>query len=198
MDHENTFRIILAVLVVVMYVPWRYYQGLSRRTVREGLRQDRDEKRTIESQTVFLGLSMLGLIVILIKPAWMAWSTFPIPDWLRWVGVVLTTLGTALLIWTHITLGENLFGGMKLKEEHKLVTTGPYRYVRHPMYMAFITLGFGYLFLPANWFIGGMWLFGSLLTLLSRHEEEEEMLIEEFGDDYSNYVERTGKFFPRF
>jgi protein-S-isoprenylcysteine O-methyltransferase Ste14 len=198
MDHENVFRIILAVLVVVMYVPRRYYQELSRRTVRGGLRQDRDEKRTIASQTVILGLSMVGLIVILIKPAWMAWSTFSIPDWLRWVGVVLTTLGTSLLIWTHVTLGDNFFGGMKLREEHKLVTEGPYRYVRHPMYLAFITLGFGYLFLPANWFIGGTWLFGTLLTLLSRHEEEEEMLIEEFGDDYSNYMDRTGKFFPRF
>lgn len=197
MDNETLFRIILAFLVVAMYIPRRYYQELSSRSVQGGLKQDRDEKGVITSQTVFLTLSMLGLIVILIKPAWMAWSTFPLPGWLRWLGVVLATLGTALLIWTHMALGENFFGGMKIREEHELVTTGPYRYIRHPMYLAFILLGLGYLFLAANWFIGGTWLLATLLTLLSRRDEEE-MLLEEFGDDYSTYMDRTGKFFPRF
>jgi protein-S-isoprenylcysteine O-methyltransferase Ste14 len=65
------------------------------------------------------------------------------------------------------------------------------------MYVAFITMGFGYLFLSSNWFIGLTWLLGTVLSIVTRYEAEETMMIDQFGDEYRAYMQRTGKFFPQ-
>lgn len=196
MNTEKLFRIILAILVVVMYLPRRYYQEMSLRTIKEGLLQDRDDKRVVAVQTFLLFLSTVALIILLIKPGWMIWSLFSFPNWLRWVGVVLTTFGTILILWTHVALGKNFFGGAKIRQGHELVVDGPYRWVRHPMYTAFILLGFGYLFLSTSWFVGLTWLSGTIIVLGTRLKTEEKMMLEQFGDEYRAYMLGTGRFLP--
>ena len=143
------------------------------------------------------GLSMwLGLIVYMINPQWMAWSAWSAPEWLRWMGAASVLVSIPLIYWMFHSLGKNVTDTVAIREEHKLVTEGPYRYIRHPMY-SFSMLSFiGFSLLTANWFIG---LAGglALVMLAIRTPLEEAKLEEKFGKAYREYSARTGRFFPK-
>ena len=104
--------------------------------------------------------------------------------------------GGSLLVWTYRTLGTNITDTVVTRRHHTLVTTGPYRLVRHPFYVA-SALGFlANALATANWFIA---LMGGLAMTLHvvRTTTEEEHLVRRFGDAYVRYMKQTGRFFPR-
>ena len=138
----------------------------------------------------------LGVIVYMINPAWMAWSATLLPSWLRWTGAGFLALTVALLAWTLPALGRNLTDTVVTRERHTLVTRGPYRWIRHPFYVAMALLSFGSALVAANWFIlaAGEVVF-VLLAIRSRVEEEQ--LAARFGQAYLDYRSRTGRFLPR-
>jgi protein-S-isoprenylcysteine O-methyltransferase Ste14 len=78
-----------------------------------------------------------------------------------------------------------------------LVTTGPYRWVRHPFYVSVLLLVCGAALLAANWFIGVCGLLVFALQAI-RTRIEERKLVERFGEEYRLYMKRTGRFAPRF
>jgi len=139
----------------------------------------------------------VSIIAYTINPALMAWSAVTLPAWLRWSGAGFCALCVALLIWTLPTLGINLTDTVVTREHHTLVTRGPYRWIRHPFYVAMALVTTGAALIAANWFIlaVGAVVF-SLLALRSRVEEDE--LAARFGDAYLEYKERTGRFLPRW
>ena len=194
---ETIFRIILGVLFIIMYLPRRYFESLSRNTSKEALLIDRDTKVSILLQTLLFTISTVSIIVFVINPPWMAWSTLSLLNWLGWIGVGAAVVGTALLISTHLTLGKKFFGGMKLRSDHELIVDGPYRWGRHPMCTAFIMLGIGYFLPSASWLIGISWLLGVLLVLTSRMPQEEVMMLNQFGEAYRTSMSRTVRFLPR-
>ena len=126
----------------------------------------------------------------------MAWSSVSIPIWLRWCGFVLIGIWGILFVWTFRSLGKNLTDTVVTREKHSLVTTGPYRYVRHPFYLAFLVAVIGGSIVTANWFLFITALIPSGF-IVARTRIEEEKLIERFGDDYRDYMASTGRFFPR-
>jgi protein-S-isoprenylcysteine O-methyltransferase Ste14 len=141
--------------------------------------------------------AVIGGMAWMMNPAWMAWSSLPIPLWGRWIGVVLVGLGGLLLVWTLSNLGKNLTDTVATRKDHSLVTSGPYRFVRHPFYLSGLVSLVGGSLATANWFL----LLAGLLPLgflVVRTKTEEQKLIERFGDEYRNYMARTGRFFPRF
>ncbi len=83
-----------------------------------------------------------------------------------------------------------------IKDSHTLVTSGPYRWVRHPIYTSYFALALSLFLLTTNLFIGLALLALSIL-LASRVEGEEALLLERFGDEYRAYMQRTGRFLPR-
>jgi protein-S-isoprenylcysteine O-methyltransferase Ste14 len=141
-------------------------------------------------------VGMLGVVAYLIDPAWMEWSSVPLPTSVRWVGVGLGVLAGLLLVWTFRNLGKNITDTVVTRKEHSLVTNGPYRWVRHPFYVSFALAMLANSLVTANWFI---FLMGTVafLLLVVRTKKEEEKLIERFGDDYRRYMETTGRFWPR-
>jgi protein-S-isoprenylcysteine O-methyltransferase Ste14 len=137
------------------------------------------------------------VLLFLIEPAWMRWSALELAVWLRWVGVGLGAAVGLFIVWTFRHLGKNLTDTVVTRKEHTLVTTGPYRWVRHPFYVA-IGLNVLALFLAtANWFV---LLTGSILFFLIylRTRKEEENLVARFGAGYRDYMARTGRFWPRW
>jgi protein-S-isoprenylcysteine O-methyltransferase Ste14 len=142
-------------------------------------------------------LAFCGMVAYLIQPDWMAWASLPLPTWARWCGVALGGANLLFLWWVMHTLGRNLTDTVVTRRVHTLVVDGPYRWVRHPFYLAALVAVVAITLTTASAFIGvGGILVFALLAL--RTPIEEAKLIERFGDDYRDYILRTGQFFPRF
>src|SRR5262249_4189673 len=138
----------------------------------------------------------ISLLIYIIDPAWMAWSSVLLPVWLRWVGVGVMAVSGCLAIWTFRHLGKNITDTVVTRKEHSLVTTGPYRWVRHPFYVAAATGFIAVSLMTASWFVaitGGL----VLILLIIRTRKEEENLLQRFGDEYRNYMKQTRRFVPR-
>jgi protein-S-isoprenylcysteine O-methyltransferase Ste14 len=139
-----------------------------------------------------------GFIAYLIEPAWMAWGAVPhLPLWWRWLGVAPLAAGTALALWGLRTLGRCFALSAAPQEGNTLVRSGPYRWVRHPLYSAFLVQAVGITLVTANWFVGLMALL-MWAGIAYRTPLEEEKLIERHGDAYREYIAVTGRFLPRF
>ena len=191
---DNQFRyVLLAGLILVL--PIGIYHRIKSRT---GEKLDRlQEGIFILISLRLLGLlGIIGLLAFIINPSWMAWSSVPLPQWLRWIGVALGVVAAVLLVWTFRTLGKNLTDTVVTRKEHTLVTTGPYRWVRHPFYVFFALAVLANSLVAANWFL---FITGAaaFLLLVVRTRKEEAKLVERFGDAYHQYMSRTGRFFPR-
>jgi len=194
MNHDQTFRIVLIVGCLIL-LPIALYHRL--RSQATGERLDRREEGLFILFTLRpVGVAgMLGLIAYMVNPTWMAWSSLTLPDWLRWVGVGVGLLAGGLLIWTLRSLGKNLTDTVVTRREHTLVTSGPYRWVRHPFYDSVALCGLTNSLVAANWFLlltGGL----SFVLMIVRTRREEEKLLARFGDAYRAYMERTGRFLP--
>jgi protein-S-isoprenylcysteine O-methyltransferase Ste14 len=195
MGEDGTFRMILLVGLVILVPIAAYHRVRSQLT---GEKLDRSQEGLFILLTLRpLGFAMMaGLIAFIISPAAMAWSSVPLPTWMRWIGVALGVVAGVLLTWTLRTLGKNLTDTVVTKREHTLVTTGPYRWIRHPFYSSVALAVIANSLTAANWFIfisGGL----VVMLLVIRSGREEENLIARFGDRYRNYMRRTGRFLPR-
>ncbi|HYP34546.1 MAG TPA: protein-S-isoprenylcysteine O-methyltransferase [Burkholderiaceae bacterium] len=113
-------------------------------------------------------------------------------------GVVAMACGLWLFWRSHADLGESWSVTLELNADHRLVTRGVYRRVRHPMYLSFFVLGVGQALLVANWIAGFAGLASTALLVALRLPKEEAMMIEQFGDEYRGYMRRTGGIVPRW
>ena len=138
----------------------------------------------------------LAALAYLLNPTWIQWAQLSMPVWLRWIGAVFSVLAGALMYWTLTNLGKNLTDTVVTRVNATLVTTGPYRHIRHPFYMTVLLLIIAVTLLTANWFIG---LFGMVVfvSMVIRLPIEEGKLVEKFGDEYRAYMATTGRFFPK-
>ena len=143
----------------------------------------------------------LGVLVWTFVQRWMEWSNLPLPVWLRWVGVGLGVLAILLNAWSHKTLsqrlGEDFDPALRLLKVPALVTEGPYGRMRHPIYLAFLLMQIAVLLLTANWFVGFCGIAIIISVIAIRIPEEEKLLIEQFGDEYHNYIKQTGSLLPK-
>ena len=195
MRSEATFRAVLgagflAVIAIMLYhriKSWAAKDALDRR--QEGL--------FILATLRPVGLLLwLGVIAYLVNPAWMVWSSVPLPAWVRWTGGAVFALDLGLLAWTLRSLGTNLTDTVVTRRAHTFVTHGPYRWVRHPFYDAIALLILAMALIAANWFFlaAGAVLVGLLAV---RTRTEEAHLLARFGEPYREYVRGTGRFLPR-
>lgn len=194
MNPDQTFRWLL-VAGALMFFPVMLYFRLKSRT-REPL--DRRQEGLFILLTLRpIGLATLaGFFTYLASPSRMAWASLPFPVWLRWAGIAAGVAGGILILWTMSTLGPNLTDTVVTRRNHTLVTSGPYRWVRHPFYdsVALFLTACG--LAAANWFLlaGGL---TAIALLVVRTAAEEERLVARFGESYRSYMNRTGRFLPR-
>jgi protein-S-isoprenylcysteine O-methyltransferase Ste14 len=188
------FRIIMAVSYILVTL-MRLYFYLSAQQIRGQFTYRESGLPTIAKSA----LAVLGTIILLgdaINPAWLAWFTLSFDTWLKWIGASMGVGGALLLFWTHRTLGANFSPFLHLRQQHTLVMSGPYAWVRHPMYTGFFLNIMAWFLLSANWLIALVWLaFGVIVTL--QINAEEALLVEKFGHQYRQYMKSTGQFLPR-
>ncbi len=195
MNHESIFRIIFIAIFVAALSISAYYRHKARQSGGQIARSE--ESALLIFFRVLIALPLYAaMLLYMINPNWMSWARFGGPAWLRWCAVVLAATMLPLLLWLFRSLGRNLSETVLTKSEQSLVTHGPYRWVRHPLYSAgafgFFALGL----VAANWFITGMMLLGILMLPLLV-EKEEAQLLAKFGENYRAYMSRTGRFLPK-
>ena len=146
---------------------------------------------------ILLVLTNSALLVEIFWPQTLSSFAIPLTAGWRWCGLVICIGMDLLFWWVHHVLGKNWAMGVLVKKNHHLVTSGPYRWVRHPMYTTLFGFSIGLYFLSANGLIGVLW---AVLTVASawRFSQEEQILAEAFGSEYEQYAARTGRFLPNF
>ena len=103
--------------------------------------------------------------------------------------------GLAVMLWARVVLGRNWSADVTLKEGHELVTGGPYRWVRHPIYSGLLLLALGWAVWRGQW--SGFWGLAVLVVLLFiKARSEEQLMIEHFGDAYLRYKARVKALVP--
>jgi protein-S-isoprenylcysteine O-methyltransferase Ste14 len=112
------------------------------------------------------------------------------------VGFLCLFLSLRLFRLTHKALGKMWSHSLDLREGHKLVTTGIYEKVRHPMYTAFWMWAIGAAFLLPNWVAGLSGIIGFGMLYFLRVNQEEKLMLSEFGEEYEAYMKRTKRVIP--
>lgn len=144
---------------------------------------------------VVLGQIVLPLLAIFTPLLrWADYASYPVATA---TGAAVMISGVWLFWRSHADLGKNWSVSLELESEHQLVTSGVYRWVRHPMYASFFVMALAQLLLVHNGLAGPAALLAVAVLYYERRPNEEAMLTEHFGSAYTQYVARTGGVFPR-
>ena len=142
---------------------------------------------------LLLWLSMIGY---LIYPPLLAWSKVGLLAWMRWLGVGMGITCVFLIYWMFSSIGTGITPTVATRREHKLVTKGPFRWIRHPLYTFGTTFFLSFALMADSWFLALMAAL-AIIMLSIRLPNEETHLIEKFGDEYREYMKRTGCYLPK-
>ena len=194
MSEPLVFRIVFGVLFLLLFGVVTTY----RVKAQSGRKIDYSK----EGGAIFLALRLGGLsiwlycLLYVVYPRVLAWSFIELPSVVRWAGVGLVLLLIPFIVSAQRALGRNVSPTVITHEDHELVTDGPYRWIRNPLYTAGTTLftGLGLISASAFLLVGGL---ASLVLVAIRLPSEEAELEKRFGQAYRDYVRRTGRFLPR-
>jgi protein-S-isoprenylcysteine O-methyltransferase len=123
-------------------------------------------------------------------------EVLPRSTWMQWLGIVLIAAGVALRIWTRRAIKGLYSGVVQVRQDHRLVQEGPYRFIRHPGYAGFFLMALG-ISVAYSSLIGLLAILILFLPGLAyRMKVEEILLIGHFGGEYLNYRGKTKKVIP--
>ncbi len=155
-------------------------------------------------RNALLGLMFVGMFFIPAVYALTSWfdgADYRLPPEARGpaggVGAAILALAVWLFWRSHVNLQRNWSPSLQLRKGHELVTGGVYRSVRHPMYASMWLWGVAQALLLQNWIAGWASLVMFLPLYLLRVPREERMMLDEFGEGYRAYINRTGRVTPR-
>ena len=194
---ENIFRILAAIILFTGIGISSYFRRKADRESGETISRKVDGTPMMTLIRIGGLILWLSPLVYLINPAWMAWSKIGLPDWVRWFGVLIGILCIFGIYWLFSSIGSGITPTSATRKEHQLVTSGPYRWVRHPLYTVGSSMFIGFGMIADNWFIALLGIL-AFIGMAIRTPKEEANLIEKFGDEYREYMKRTGRFLPKF
>ena len=196
MTNDLLFRWFFIAIFVGMLSISGYFRYRARRSG-EAIPRAREGKFVLLTRLLFAAPLYLPIFAYVLNPNWRAWSAIALPAWLRWLGAAVGLGMLPLVYWVVSSIGNNISETFLTKEKHVLVTHGPYRWVRHPLYSAATVALVSLSILAANWFMLAMACVAFLGIAVLVIPREEAELLRKFGDEYRGYMERTGRFAPR-
>lgn len=123
-------------------------------------------------------------------------ADYPARPWVLALGAVIFLAALWIFRRTHKELGRNWSITLEIRDKHELISRGPYAFVRHPMYTSFMLMGLGQALLLSNWVAGLAGLVGFAVLFFLRVDKEERMMLEIFGPEYRDYMQRTKRIVP--
>lgn len=193
---ENTVRVLTLVAMAGTLSVSGYYRHRARRAT--GTIARTQEGAGLIAARLLVALPLfLSVVFYVVRPGWMDWASLELPPAIRWLGAFMALGCIPLAYAVFSNLGDNVSETVLTKSDHRLVTTGPYRWVRHPLYTTGLTLFAGVGLMNESWFVLALtiltWL-GVLFVVIPR---EEAQLSDRFGEDYRDLIRRTGRLLPR-
>jgi protein-S-isoprenylcysteine O-methyltransferase Ste14 len=163
-------------------------------------KESKSESRTGKQEKIMLGLLFLAMFflpLIYSATSWLDFANYSLPNWAGWLGVILILLALLVFWRSHADLGLNWSPSLEIRTEHKLITNGIFGYIRHPMYASQWIWVIAQPLLIQNWIAGFLNLFVFIAFYFLRVRAEEKMMLDTFGDEYREYMNKTGAVFPR-
>ena len=190
---DNTFETIFFIGFVAGSVVRKIYTAGSR-----GEKAIKRYKSILDIVLISAAGAGLAVPMLYLFSPWLDFANCDMPAWTGWVGTIAFAAAILLLWRSHADLGRNWSATLKIRSEHTLVTNGVYRHIRHPMYAAHLLWAIAQGLLLSNWLAGWVLLVTFVPLYLVRAPKEEQMMLEHFGEEYREYMSRTGRLVPRF
>lgn len=140
---------------------------------------------------------VMALPLIYLLTPLLSFANYELPVAALCSGVVLVLVSLWLFYRSHADLGQNWSVSLEIREKHELVIHGVYKHIRHPMYASIWLWAIGQGLVLQNWLAGWAVVPAFALMYFLRLPREEALMIEKFGDEYREYMKRTGRLFPR-
>jgi protein-S-isoprenylcysteine O-methyltransferase Ste14 len=158
-------------------------------------------KRTVRRVSMpsrFLIAAILIAVIIalrLVQPGLQLRQYIPETPLFALIGLALVLAGVSFAIWARVAIGTNWSGIVTIKEDHVLITKGPYAYVRHPIYTGILLglLGTGIVFRSVHELLVSV---AAFILLIFKARLEEQLMVEQFGDEYKEYRKKVKGFIP--
>jgi protein-S-isoprenylcysteine O-methyltransferase Ste14 len=196
--YDISFRLIIAAELLAMGLVRGYFGAPRGKESAEARAGNRAESAWLTATVGVLGLlQLLAVSVYLANPSFLEWSAFEVAEPIRWLAILISCFGAAGEIWAAISLGASYSPLLRVAEERVVITAGPYRWIRHPLYAFGLPMMVGWGVAAHNWFIIATGAILILVLVIVRVPREEAMMLEGFGESYRQYMTRTGRFVPR-
>ncbi len=153
-----------------------------------------------KNERLYLLLILIGYLLlplIYVFSTWFSWFDYHLPRWFGFPTLLLYCFGFWLFFRAYNDLGFSWTPGLEVKEGHLLVSTGLYKWLRHPGYAACLLISVVQVFMLQNWLIGPASLVPALLFFRHRIKREELQLLLHFGEEYKTYRKYTNTLIPR-
>jgi len=176
-----------------MWLSWAGYWWAASRNVKTTSRREPLQSRLSYIVPLMLAMGLLWLPKIPIQA--LGERFLPIGIWPFWIGAVLTLAGLLVTVWARVHLGRNWSGTITVKHDHELITSGPYRFVRHPIYSGLLLAFIGSALARAEW-RGVLAVVLAFWALWRKLRIEEQWMREQFGLAYEAYARRVAALVP--
>jgi protein-S-isoprenylcysteine O-methyltransferase Ste14 len=159
-----------------------------------------EQRVTSQEKLLVSLLAVGGLLFPLIYSAsnWLDFANYTLPIWAGWVGVLFIILALIVFWRAHADLKTNWSPSLEIREKHELITNGVYSIIRHPMYASQWLLVIAQPLLLQNWLAGWLNLIIFIFFYSLRVRAEEKMMLDTFGAQYQEYMQKVGAVFPKF
>jgi protein-S-isoprenylcysteine O-methyltransferase Ste14 len=171
-------------LIPAMWVAWFLYWVICARNAKRTVRRESLGSRAAHVLPLMVGILLVALPHL--PGAVFATRILPETFGTYWVGVIMILLGLAFAVWARRHLGGNWSGTVTVKENHMLIRTGPYAWVRHPIYTGLLTAVLGTA--VARGELRGVWAIAiCTIAFVIKLRIEERWMREVFGEAYERY-----------
>ena len=180
----------LARLACVVFLAYWFVSALKLKKVKQ-----REARRERLFEVAFMAVAYTLVFHDTFGRGWLGTRFLPVSEALARTGFVLAVVGVAFAIWARWHLGENWSGTVTLKEGHELIRSGPYRYIRDPIYTG-VLLAFAGTVLTLGEYGGLIPLRITIVSFYYKAKKEERFLAAEFRDSFRKHRRQTGMFLP--
>jgi protein-S-isoprenylcysteine O-methyltransferase Ste14 len=188
------YRILLASLVIAMDIIRMYYQRRYKQTHATTESEIAPKREKLLTYIMFFAFAVPGMIWLF--SGWLSFGQIALPDGIRIAGFAVGVYSVWWFYRIHRTLGDNWSPVLEIRKEHTLITSGPYKRVRHPMYSDMMLWLVSFALVTANWFYALTISTGLAILFIVRIPDEEKLMTERFGEQYKAYMKQTKRLIP--